>query len=627
MGAKLGKGCDISHLSNFPAPEHCPSPGTSVSKLCFAAAAGDVHDIRKLLEGGARADAVDYDQRTALHVAAADGRLQAAGLLLEAGAQVNALDRWGHTPLDEARMAGAVDLQIALRAVGGVSGGEIASSADNGSSESASTPRFCVGGMPMSRQASAELSSTPRFVVGSMPVSGQASLEAAATMCCAAAAGALEVCQDLDAAGVDVNAEDYDGRTALHVASAHGHIDVVRWLILVRSDVGREDAFGLTPLSEAVRRGHGDLAQVLMDAGAELSERKDGRPFAAVDQEAAAPFPDATDAWTIPASEVRFGAEMSNTLKSVIYHATWRGTKVVAKTVLSAKTSAELARGHEALSPKGAAKRVAELQEAEAELLHEIRLLATMRHPDLVMFLGACVDLAPPFFITEFMEGGDLERYYAAQHRKLGYPYRPAGVMLMQWASAVARALSFLHGRGRPVIHRDLKPMNLLLTGNLELKVSDFGISKLLAPCAPGSVQQPGQAQAWMSGGVGSWRYMAPEVVRYEQYTDRVDIYSFALILWFMCTGRQPFVAEFGTDAELVLKEYLKGHEPRPSATAMRCPAAFRELAQECWHAVPGRRPSAHECTKCLAELCAGRDGTWRAWTLSGFTTLVRPKK
>jgi len=222
------------------------------------------------------------------------------------------------------------------------------------------------------------------------------------------------------------------------------------------------------------------------------------------------------------------------------------------------------------------------------------------------------------------MEGGDLERFYAAQMRKSGYPYRPAGAQLMSWASAVARALSFLHGRGRPVIHRDLKPMNLLLTRKLELKVCDFGISKLLAPRAPGTMQQPGQAPAQMSGGVGSWRYMAPEVVRYEQYTDRVDIFSFALILWFMCTGRQPFVAEFGTDAELVLKEYLKGLEPRPSAASMRCPSALRDLTQECWHVSPSSRPQAQECTQRLAEMCAGDDATWRTWSLSGLTSVVR---
>jgi len=230
-------------------------------------------------------------------------------------------------------------------------------------------------------------------------------------------------------------------------------------------------------------------------------------------------------------------------------------------------------------------------------------LLSTLRHPDLVMFLGACVDHQPPLVLSEFMEGGDLERYYMARAKKLGNFYRPPIPQLLTWSSAVARALAFLHGCTRPIVHRDLKPLNLLLNRSGEVKVTDFGISKLLAPRAPGGGPSSDDKPVVMSGGVGTWRYMAPEVVRYEQYTDRVDIYSYALILWFMCTGRQPFVDEFGKDAEAVLKEYLKGKEPRPDPNTMKCPKDFKALTQECWQATPAKRPSAHECTQRLAAL------------------------
>lgn len=247
------------------------------------------------------------------------------------------------------------------------------------------------------------------------------------------------------------------------------------------------------------------------------------------------------------------------------------------------------------------------LTPGQLELVLEIKLLSKLRHPDLVMFLGACVEHMPPLLITEFMEGGDLERYYRAQADKLGYAYRPPVAKFLRWSSSVARALAFLHGSSTPVIHRDLKPLNLLLNRSEDLKVTDFGISRVVEPCKRPS--RGNQFRRQMTGGVGTWRYMAPEVVRYEQYTDRVDVYGFALILWFMCTGRQPFADEFGRDAEAVLKEYLHGREPRPDPSAMRCPASVRELTKRCWHVQPSSRPSAVECTQALADVTASKGG------------------
>jgi len=204
------------------------------------------------------------------------------------------------------------------------------------------------------------------------------------------------------------------------------------------------------------------------------------------------------------------------------------------------------------------------------------------------------------------MEGGDLERYYMAQAAKANAPYKPSWQNFSKWSMSVARALSFLHNCKLPVIHRDLKPMNLLLTAGLDLKVTDFGISKLMRPAATKTA--PGAAHAKdaegtppMSGGVGTWRYMAPEVVRYEQYTDRVDIYSFALIMWFMYTGCQPFVAVFGQDAELVLKAYLRREPPRPDIS--KFPPAFGKFVQECWREDIKTRPSSYDCCQSLPDL------------------------
>lgn len=289
--------------------------------------------------------------------------------------------------------------------------------------------------------------------------------------------------------------------------------------------------------------------------------------------------------------DVKLQKTLCSTLKSRIYVANWRSTKVVVKTVKDPKTST--------ISEE-------DRDSSLRELLHEIRLLNNIRHPDLVQFLGASFDCGQCWFLSEHMDGGDVEAYLSRKSSKMDRVYHPPRYILLSWSAAVARALSFLHGRSQPILHRDLKPMNLLLNRALVLKVTDFGIAKEL-PCP---FELGDRERYQMTGGVGTWRYMAPEVVRYEQYTNRIDVYSFGLIMYRMATGLQPFQKFCGNDSELILKAYLRGEEPRPEIPAALCtpgalPQGFEALMQDTWHVVPQQRPSASECVERLSEIKA----------------------
>jgi ankyrin repeat protein len=585
--------------------------------MCFAASEGDNAAIEKLLAKGVSVNVSDYDRRTALHIAAAEGHMQTLKLLISANADVSATDRWGHTPIHEAVQNGNAECKAALLAAGATlpfepAPSEIHSpskfskqshqmsltglSPENSDGEEATTPRLLAGGTQ-------SLASMVRQVSGGE----QTDIQFGMQLCCAAAADDAELIQKLSASGVRVNATDYDGRTALHVAAAYGHQDLVQQLVLFQADVNLRDHFGNTALSAAISHNQEEVAAMLLKAGHDSGAgRAQILPHCGEDtpppnsiytknvQTTSVFTKKAMDAntmnWMIQADEVQFGPVLSRTLKSVIHTAEWRGIKVVAKTLLKKTWSDD----SEEEGPD------------TKEVLHEIGLLSSMRHPDLVMFLGASIDCSRPFFITEFMEGGDLERHFMHKAYQLGRPYKPDMVLFLKWSSAIARALCFLHNCHSPVIHRDLKPLNLLLTKNLDLKVTDFGISKLMKP-----LSNPEDRAPRMSGGVGTWRYMAPEVVRAEQYTDRVDIYSFALIMWFMSTGHQPFVDQFGQDAELVLKDYLRGNEPRPGfahgliSGSRGTPTVLRQIVEECWHKHAASRPSAHQCTQRLAEATA----------------------
>mmetsp|Transcript_72366 Transcript_72366/g.143482 ORF Transcript_72366/g.143482 Transcript_72366/m.143482 type:complete len:579 (-) Transcript_72366:210-1946(-) len=523
-------------------------------EMCCGAASGDLERIQHLINKRAKINQGDYDQRTALHLATANGHLDIVQKLLEARADVQTPDRWGHTALDEAARGGYQDIQAALRIAGATNG---------------STPRT--------------RSPPPTARKGRQSFDGK--FGAGLKLCCAAAAGKTFALEELLHSNINVNAADYDGRSALHVATAHGQTDTVKWLVGMKASVDLQDHFGLTPLAEALRHKRDELIEVLQEHSNITIDP---------DLDFLKKNPDSVH-WNIKADEVHLDQVLSTTLKSTIYTGIWRGTKVVAKTsgVVDHRMHSDDQDEVQALAKK--------------EMLHEIKLLSTMRHPDLVLFLGACLDHSPLFFLTEFMEGGDLQHFYDNKKRQKGHPYRPSSHVFLKWASAIARALSFLHNSPQPVIHRDLKPMNLFLTKSMDLKVADFGISKLMQPNVSGAMLSP--TEPVMSGGVGTWRYMAPEVVRYEWYTDRVDIYSFALIMWFMSTGLDPFVEQFGKDAEIVLKEFLKGKEPRPDVAyngaryGPSLPKNLHQFIKDCWHPSAQSRPAAIECTQKLATL------------------------
>ena len=96
----------------------------------------------------------------------------------------------------------------------------------------------------------------------------------------------------------------------------------------------------------------------------------------------------------------------------------------------------------------------------------------------------------------------------------------------------MAQALAFLHQCKPPIIHRDLKPDNILIADNGSFKLADFGLSKMCL--------SEGRGQYQMTGETGTLQYMAPEVMRSEHYDKSVDIYSFALVLWFLIHGENP---------------------------------------------------------------------------------------
>ena len=172
----------------------------------------------------------------------------------------------------------------------------------------------------------------------------------------------------------------------------------------------------------------------------------------------------------------------------------------------------------------------------------EARVLASLNHPHIGAIYGFHEDGPTPALVLELVEGQTL----AALLRLGPLPIREA----LRVAEQVAEALEAAHERG--VVHRDLKPGNVMLRPDGMVKVLDFGLAKALAPDdgAPGATMPTVTVELSRPGWlIGTPAYMSPEQVRGEAVDPRSDIWAFGCVLYEMLVGRPAFGASSITES------------------------------------------------------------------------------
>eukprot|EP00249_Psilotum_nudum_P019723 c27389_g1_i1 orf=411-1784(+) len=208
----------------------------------------------------------------------------------------------------------------------------------------------------------------------------------------------------------------------------------------------------------------------------------------------------------------------------------------------------------------------------------EVALLSHLRHFNIVEFIAACKK--PPLLcvITEYLPGGSLRTFLHKQG-----PHSLSLQVVVSIALDIARGMKYLHSQG--VIHRDLKSENLVLTDDLHVKVADFGISCL--------------ESQWdnMKGFMGTYRWMAPEMINKKPCSRKVDVYSFGIVLWEILTGLVPY--EEMTPVQAAYAVVQKNYRPTIPAD---CPSELSKLMQECWCANPAKRPEFSHVVKWLEQ-------------------------
>ncbi|XP_073280883.1 serine/threonine/tyrosine-protein kinase HT1-like [Primulina huaijiensis] len=224
----------------------------------------------------------------------------------------------------------------------------------------------------------------------------------------------------------------------------------------------------------------------------------------------------------------------------------------------------------------------------EKQFVREVTLLSRLHHQNVIRLVGACRKPLVFCIVTEYLMEGSLRAYlHKLEHKSL--PLQK----LISMALDIARGMEFIHSQG--VIHRDLKPENVLISEDFHLKVADFGTACDDAQCD------------LLADDPGTYRWMAPEMIKRKHYGKKVDVYSFGLILWELVVGTIPY--EDMTPIQAAFAVVNKNLRP---SIPLDCPLAMKALIEQCWSLHPDKRPEFWQIVKVLEEFefSLARDGT-----------------
>jgi serine/threonine protein kinase len=217
----------------------------------------------------------------------------------------------------------------------------------------------------------------------------------------------------------------------------------------------------------------------------------------------------------------------------------------------------------------------------------EARAVARLSHPNIVTVIDRGDDDGRQFIVFEHVEGENLKELVLRTGR---LPVRRA----LELALAVADGLAFAHDHG--LVHRDVKPQNVLLSSEGDVKVTDFGIARSLH--VEQGVTQTGTV-------LGTAEYLAPEQASGKPVSPATDVYSLGVVLWELLAGDAPFVGENFVAVALqhVNEPPPSVHERRPDVSPRLEAAVDRALAKDPAHRFPSMAAFAKELRACLAEV------------------------
>ena len=321
--------------------------------------------------------------------------------------------------------------------------------------------------------------------------------------------------------------------------------------------------------------------------------------------------------WLIKSDEVQIIKRIGSGSYGVVYYGKLRGATEIAIKVTNSSFDPSVTSSSSSSD---------EMNQILEEFSRELTIWSSLKHPNIVLFIGACIDPTNSsiLIVSEFMHNGTLNDIF--QKKKISLDWKTK----LKITSQIASAMSYLHSRSPPLLHRDLKGANILLSKEMVAKVGDFGMAKIMA--------SKDVAETHTIAGTPYW--MSPEVIKGERYGAAADVYSFAIIMWQILAekpnpyeedifkvqykvvqGARPCIPLLQDSLEFHLnksgqkfrskkeKNVQISQEFKPlmplddSEALEKSIGKYIDLMQVCWDQDPKNRPSFREITTKIEEL------------------------
>ncbi|XP_009628517.1 receptor protein kinase CLAVATA1-like isoform X3 [Nicotiana tomentosiformis] len=248
------------------------------------------------------------------------------------------------------------------------------------------------------------------------------------------------------------------------------------------------------------------------------------------------------------------------------------------------------------------------------QFLAELQTLSGVRHVNIVTLICCISNENSKILVYEYMENQSLDKWlHPKQGRESLVMISPAQNVVLTWdtrlriAIGAARGLCYMHNHcSPPIIHRDIKSSNILLDNDLNAKVADFGLAKVLAKCGDTETA---------SAVAGTFGYMAPEYAYTAKVSMKSDVYSFGVVLLELVTGREPVHRDEAINLAQRAWKHVEEEELIEDALdeEIKGPANLKAMSEVfklglmCTNKVASTRPSMKEVVQVLLLIATNR--------------------
>eukprot|EP01124_Arcella_intermedia_P025180 TRINITY_DN4445_c0_g1_i1.p1 TRINITY_DN4445_c0_g1~~TRINITY_DN4445_c0_g1_i1.p1 ORF type:complete len:490 (-),score=99.88 TRINITY_DN4445_c0_g1_i1:511-1980(-) len=246
-----------------------------------------------------------------------------------------------------------------------------------------------------------------------------------------------------------------------------------------------------------------------------------------------------------------------------------------------------------------AVKELKSKYENAEQFKREIGIMIRIRHPNVVLFMGACHD--PPYIVTEYLEAGDLLDWIGKNQKLLEKKDQKVPIKeMLQISIDIAKGMAWLHQfKPQPIIHKDLKPTNIMLDSKGNAKIIDFGLSE---------VQKQREMENRRFAGSASW--MSPEMLLGKSYTEKIDVYAYGIILWQIFTSstevydiRRYQHLSPSAAIQKFIHDIVDGNmRPDLNFENLKSNLAIRSIITQAWDSDPHYRPSFKQIIEILTN-------------------------